>query len=1504
MKTNSKFRSLAERACRALSRRQLPLALCALAALAAMPPAATAATYYFDNNSSDPGFGTAGGIWDTPTAGPIPGWSIDPAGTSVPGSVTTTTADSLFFGNGATGLDAGTITLNGAQSGGNITFASGSGAIALTGGTSITFPATGTITVDNSSDSIATPLAGAGTGLIKAGVGRLILSGDNTITGTLTISAGELTLPSGSFNLGAKALNIANGGTAQVGIFNIQNGSFTNALADSIGSGPGAVGVVKLSGGNLVKTAGNFNLGSGSSSKVNYGAFLMTGGYMFVAGEFDMARDGVGASAYVGLSGGTLVTSNYCTVGREGAGVLDISGGTFYRPSNAANKFYMNRTAGSTSQLTIRDSGTMDDEDNVGLAFAHSSTQSGSGVVNLRSGGTLITRVGLVWNGASIVYGYFNFNGGTLKANGSSATFWAIPWTGCFVYAGGATIDSQGNNITIAQPLSAPPGNGVTAISGGTGSGYLAPPVVSISGDGTGASAIAQLDSSGNVTNILVTNPGINYNSAPSVTLIGGGGTASGWTAAIGANATTGGLTKLGSGTLTLTGANTYRGTNLIGAGTLAISAANYPPSSAALIISNNAALNLDLSAGVSTLTTPQVTLDTGSVLNLSYGALGGNPFQPAISDQSINTGVVLNARGTNIVINIAGSGFTAGQFPLIKYSGTIGGYGFAAFKLGTSPAGLPFGQLTNNTANGSIDLLVPVIGAVTWNGTNANWDIATTYNWRNASMAPSQYKEYGTTNVFGDAVTFDDSLSNPALVNINVTTNVRPAVINVSANSAAYTFSGSGKITGATYLNVNGSAPVTIDTANDFSSGSSLTAGTVLVGSDSALGTGPISLGGAVLSPEGATPRVLPNALAVTADSTFGVDTTSAPLTIAGPVNFGGNAPALSVNNNTALTGDASNGGITKSGPGTLTVGGAGTQLGLPTTVFGGNLVLNAGTFTGAIGIAPTLYQTGMVEIVSANITNTAQNNIGTGADGVGVIKQSGGSFVTTAIMAMGNSPSCSAAYLMSGGYAQFGADMRLDYNGAVGLISQSGGTMVSQNFFSLSRDGGWGVYDLSGGLHLHPADAANRFYMTRADNSKAQLTIRGTGTLDIEDSRGLSFANNYTTTAYGYVNVVNGGTVISRAGFYWGNTGTGGSIGYVNFNGGTLRASGSSDTYWSGWTAGYIFGGGAVIDSQANTIGIDQALLVPSGGGVTSITGVSGSGFLSPPVVEIGGDGSGATAVAQINASGNLTGIVVTSPGINYTYAYVNLYGGGGNGNGGTAHVSANPTTGGLTKLGTGVLRLNGVNTYGGSTLVSAGTLGGIGTFAGPVTVASGASLAPGKTIGTMTINNNLTLSNGCSAVFEVRKDDLTGDLVAGLNNVTYGGSLVVTNVGTNAFTGGETFQLFSATGTRTGNFTNVTIWPATGATGTFNPATGTVTINVSPIPTTPTNLTVSVSGGNISLSWPSSYLGWLVQSNASSVVASNGWYDVPGSGSVTNLVIVPSSGQSNVYYRMRLP
>ncbi len=162
-------------------------------------------------------------------------------------------------------------------------------------------------------------------------------------------------------------------------------------------------------------------------------------------------------------------------------------------------------------------------------------------------------------------------------------------------------------------------------------------------------------------------------------------------------------------------------------------------------------------------------------------------------------------------------------------------------------------------------------------------------------------------------------------------------------------------------------------------------------------------------------------------------------------------------------------------------------------------------------------------------------------------------------------------------------------------------------------------------------------------------------------------------------------------------------------------------------------------------------------------------------------------------------------------------NLLDGGGNG--------------GLNKIGAGTLLLNGNNTYQGPTVVSNGAFGGTGTLSGPVQILAGATLAPGASVGTLTINNNLTLDSGSAAFFEIDKTGATHDLVTGLNDVSYAGTLIISNTSATPFSAGDSFTLFNATGTRSGNFDSITILPLQPLAASFDPNTGVVTLSTLP-------------------------------------------------------------------------
>ena len=71
-------------------------------------------------------------------------------------------------------------------------------------------------------------------------------------------------------------------------------------------------------------------------------------------------------------------------------------------------------------------------------------------------------------------------------------------------------------------------------------------------------------------------------------------------------------------------------------------------------------------------------------------------------------------------------------------------------------------------------------------------------------------------------------------------------------------------------------------------------------------------------------------------------------------------------------------------------------------------------------------------------------------------------------------------------------------------------------------------------------------------------------------------------------------------------------------------------------------------------------------------------------------------------------------------------------------------------------------------------------------------------------------------------------------------------------------------------------------------------------------PTNITSSVSGTTLSLSWPADHLGWFLQTQTNSrAIGLNGaWFDVAGSSSATNATITIDRANPTVFYRLRHP
>ena len=165
----------------------------------------------------------------------------------------------------------------------------------------------------------------------------------------------------------------------------------------------------------------------------------------------------------------------------------------------------------------------------------------------------------------------------------------------------------------------------------------------------------------------------------------------------------------------------------------------------------------------------------------------------------------------------------------------------------------------------------------------------------------------------------------------------------------------------------------------------------------------------------------------------------------------------------------------------------------------------------------------------------------------------------------------------------------------------------------------------------------------------------------------------------------------------------------------------------------------------------------------------------------------------------------------------------------------------TGSLNKTGAGVFTFNGTNTLASPTTINTGVLVGNGVITGPVVVQVGGTLAPSASIGSLTISNTLTLSG--TTVMEIDKVALTNDSLRGLTSVSYGGTLVLSNLAGN-YAVGDSFKLFYAS-SYAGSFTNlVPALPGPGRAWNTNTLTtdGTLRIITNSTPNHPPTWTAS--------------------------------------------------------------
>lgn len=394
---------------------------------------------------------------------------------------------------------------------------------------------------------------------------------------------------------------------------------------------------------------------------------------------------------------------------------------------------------------------------------------------------------------------------------------------------------------------------------------------------------------------------------------------------------------------------------------------------------------------------------------------------------------------------------------------------------------------------------------------------------------------------------------------------------------------------------------------------------------------------------------------------------------------------------------------------------------------------------------------------------------------------------------------------------------------------------------------------------------------------NTLAGLIVNGgtnviTGSTAINGTGSAAFYLGNANTSYAGTMIIQTGATLNVTGSFAdsGVVGRDGGDGTVIQNGGTFSFNPANVNYLfvgaannPATQARYAMNGGT-LDMNNHILGISLGAgvvitgMVNQAGGVITNVGtlnvgaLTGSGHgiynLSGGRIHIGSGGINTSSGSyQVNLGGGTVGAIANwSSSLN-----MNLTGS----NGLVAFDTAGRNItlsgvlsggGGLIKSGAGTLALSGANNFTGDTLVNVGTL-------------------------------KLDLTNNKSATIKLANGAVL--------NLNYSGTMPVTNL-----------------------FTNNLALPK----GVYNSGnlpgfiTGSGSIQVVAVPSTPTNISYAFSGGNLTISWPVSHKGWILQQQANPLSAGLGanWTDVSGTATATTAVILIDPTMPTLFTRLRYP
>lgn len=1128
-------------------------------------------------------------------------------------------------------------------------------------------------------------------GLTKQGPGVTALTGENTYTGTTTIAAGALQIGNNGTtgSIVPTSPVILSTATSALNINHSNDVVFPNVVSgigQPIASNP--AGLTKNGAGALTLSAQS----------------TFTGGFRHNAGTIVLAADSVSAAGAV-LSGPL------------GAGIADFRAGTI-RAVDATPRVIGNQLSYSATLIFgSATTGNLEFTGAVGMGDAAKNFTVNNAITKftgvLSSGATVANAFGkdgpgvLVLGGANTFPKNFTVTAGTLNlanplalqfstlttiTNGT--VFDASVTPAAFTLGGlaGAGNILLANNAAVPAPVNLSLGNNSlaaahTGILSGTGgvtkvgtavqtlSGlntYTGPTTLSagilavgLIGNGGVASGIGQSTSASG--NLVFAGGTLRYTGADTSTDRGftiNPGTVGGVDVA---NATAnltlggvgdglnGGLTKSGTGRLTLAGTNFYTGPTTVSAGTLNLTGSL----TSAVSVASGATLTGNGSTGF------PITFQGGSTLLVGATPLTSSGVSAIVSPVNVIVAAPPGSPGSHTV-------------DVLKYGGgLVDGLGNFSASLYRS------GVIANDSPNTKLTLTYLSESKV-WNTLSGVWDV----------NGPTSPWTGGTDGKFfqGDAVTFPDIASDSTITLSSV---LAPSGFTISNSANTYTFAGTGSIGGTAGLVKSGAGTALISTANTFSGQTLVNAGLLRAGSAAALGLGGVGnetivSGGGAFDINGVSMNtgITPESFRVSGDGVGGLGAV---------VNNG--AAQQNAFSQMVLTGDTRFGGtgrfdfrVIAGAPTpfldlaghTLTKVGA-NQFSLVGTVIGeGNIVVDTGNLS--IEAGSTLTGAGTVTVHSTGILGVYANTPSTNFTRP-IIVNSG------TLQNTGNNAALDCPISLQPA-ATFAGTTTTTLNGVISEVPGTPGvlTKIGAGTFVLT-----GANTYTGGTLLN--------------DGVVQISQGGAlGTGAVTQTGGRFLLGNGTDVTFSRPITINGGGGVTGLGIIYATANNATVTSPITINGGVAAGG-----HFSGPAGVNFLNLQGAVTSTVPLVLRDGNMLMAGGGSAASmqLTGLlkigANNGAPSDAVITIGASNPGTVDLngfnqtfagiikganaATITNNGAAPATLTVNDAVGSTYAGVITAGTGG-------ALS-------LVKAGAGTMVLSGANTYTGSTSVNAGTL-----------------------------------------------------------------------------------------------------------------------------------------------------------------------------------------------------